>query len=180
MVIWITGLSGAGKTTICETIVRMAKPSIAELVVLDGDVIRKVFGDELGYTEADRIQQIKRIQNFSKELEAQGLFVLVAALYANSELLKWNRENFKDYAEIYLEAPLSLLEDRDPKGLYAKVQTGEMKDVVGIDIPWNAPTNATLKINMTDGEAPEVISQRIIDTVPELSAKLAPVTPPNV
>lgn len=180
MVIWITGISGAGKTTICETITRIAKPSVPELVVLDGDVIRNVFGDELGFTEADRIHQIKRIQRFSRELEAQGLIVLVAALYANSELLNWNRENFIDYAEIYLDAPLSLVKDRDPKGLYAKVQAGEMTNVVGIDIPWNAPTNATLKIDMADAESPEVISRRIVAAIPELSAKLEPVAPANV
>ena len=172
MVIWITGISGAGKTTICETIVGMTKPSVPELVLLDGDVVRNVFGDELGFTEADRVRQIQRIQRFSKELETQDLIVLVAALYANYELLDWNRTNFKDYTEIYLEAPLSLVKDRDPKGLYAKAQAGEMKNVVGIDIPWNAPTNATLKINIADAETPEAISRRIIDAVPGLSGKL--------
>ena len=91
MVIWITGISGAGKTTICETIVGMTKPSVPELVLLDGDVVRNVFGDELGFTEADRVRQIQRIQRFSKELETQDLIVLVAALYASSELLNWNR-----------------------------------------------------------------------------------------
>ncbi|MBC8451723.1 MAG: adenylyl-sulfate kinase [Rhodospirillaceae bacterium] len=173
MVIWITGLSGAGKTTVCENIVRMMKPSVPELVVLDGDVVREIFNDQLGHTEVDRIRQIKRIQRLAKELDTQGLVVLVAALYAHSDLLNWNRENFSNYAEIYLDAPIELVQSRDPKGLYEKVRVGEMKHVVGIDIPWNAPLNPTLTIKMTDAETPNSVSEKIISAIPHLSARLA-------
>lgn len=176
MVIWVTGLSGAGKTTVCENIVRMMKPFVPELVLLDGDVVRDIFNDQLGHKKPDRIRQIKRIQRLAKELDTQGLVVLVAALYADQELLDWNRENFQNYAEIYLDASLELVQNRDPKGLYEKVRVGEMKHVVGIDIPWNAPQNPTLAIKMTDVETPHSVSKKIISAIPCLSTRLASAT----
>ncbi len=172
MVIWITGLSGAGKTTVCETIMSMAKESIPEMVVLDGDVVRDIFDDQLGYTEPDRVRQIKRIQHLTKQLDAQGLVVLVAALYSHPNLLKWNRENFDAYFEVYLDVPLDVVESRDPKGLYAKARSGQMKHVVGLDIPWLAPLNPNLRIDMSDEYSPREVSQRIIENIPALAARL--------
>lgn len=172
MVIWITGISGAGKSTVCETIIRMAKPHIAELVWLDGDVVREIFADQLGHSEAERVRQIKRIQRLAKELDSQGMMVLVAALYTHPDLLAWNRENFKGYAEIYLEASLDLVMQRDPKGLYSKVRAGEMSEVVGVDIPWNAPENPTLKIPMDSEISVEAAAGLVIDAVPELSSRI--------
>ena len=176
MVIWITGLSGAGKTTVCEMIMSMAKESIPEMVVLDGDVVRDIFDDQLGHTEPDRVRQIKRIQRLTKQLDAQGLVVLVAALYAHPNLLTWNRENFDAYFEVYLDAPLDVVETRDPKGLYAKARSGQMKHVVGLDIPWLAPSNPNLRIDMSDEYSPREVSQRIILNIPALSARLVSAT----
>ena len=172
MVIWITGISGAGKSTICEAIIRMAKPYISEMVWLDGDVVREIFDDNLGHTEPDRVRQIKRIQRLAKELDSQGMVVLVAALYANPNLLKWNRVNFENYTEVYLDAPLDFVCKRDPKGLYAKLRIGEVKHVVGVDIPWHAPENPTLTIQMTDAESPDSISRRIVEAIPSMSTRL--------
>ena len=148
MIIWITGISGAGKTTLCEALRRLLKPRLPELVLLDGDVIRDIFGNDLGFAEPDRMRQIRRIQSIALELDRQGLVVLVAALYAHPSLLEWNRQNFTAYFEIYLEASLPLVQARDPKGLYAKVKRGEMKEVVGLDIPWHSPTSPDLRIDV--------------------------------
>lgn len=172
MVIWITGISGSGKTTICDTIWRLAKPHIPELVNLDGDVVRDIFNDKLGYEEPDRVRQIRRIQRLAKMLDAQGMIVLVAALYAHTDLLTWNRENFADYAEIYLDAPLALVQDRDPKGLYEMARSGEMKNVVGIDIPWHAPEAPTLRVEMTPSLTPEGAARQVLDAIPALSDRL--------
>jgi len=180
MVIWITGISGAGKSTVCEAIIQMAKPYVPEMVWLDGDVVREIFGDNLGHTEPDRMRQIQRIQRLAKELDAQGMVVLVAALYAHPDLLSWNRENFESYAEIYRDAPLELVRKRDPKGLYAKVQTGEVEHVVGIDIPWHAPENSTLTVQMTDSESPDSIARRIVEVTPVLSKRILAPASENV
>ncbi len=158
MVIWITGLSGAGKTTICEAIEARLKPTMAQLVMIDGDIIREVFGASLSYREVDRVIQINRIQKLAKFLADQGQVVLVAALYAHPELLDWNRENMSPYFEVYLDAPLSLVESRDPKGLYAKARNGKMDHVVGIDVPWHAPKNSDLHVDCSFWEQPDEIA----------------------
>jgi len=165
VVIWITGISAAGKTTICDAIWAKIKPKLPHLTVLDGDVVRDVFGNDLGYKEESRVKQIQRIQSLAKMMSDQGLIVLVAALYSHPDLLRWNRENLTNYLEVYLDAPLDLVKSRDPKGLYAKVAAGEMKDVVGIDIPWHAPQSPDIKIDALTGESPDEVADKIIKSI---------------
>ena len=100
MVIWITGLSGAGKTTLCKAIWDLIKPSVPELVLLDGDEVREAFGHNLSYAESDRILQVKRLQSMARVLSRQELIVLVGVLYNNPELLRWNREHFDEYFDV--------------------------------------------------------------------------------
>lgn len=170
MVIWITGLSGAGKTTLCDALVRLLKPRLPELVVVDGDAVRALFGHDLDFTEQSRMRQIQRIQALASELSRQGLVVLVAALYANPDLLAWNRANFDGYFEVYLNAPLDLVRSRDPKALYAKAARGEVKDMVGLDIPWHAPRAADLVL---DAAVPvDTLARRVATAVPRLARAL--------
>lgn len=168
MVIWLTGLSGAGKTTLCDALLASVKPRLPTLVRIDGDVVRAIFGAGLGYSEPERVVQIKRIQALAKELDQQGFIVLVAALYAHPELLAWNRANFSDYFEIYLDTPLAEVQRRDAKGLYERAKTGQQRDVVGIDIPWHAPTNADLVLDGA-GDTPAGLAERVIEAVPALA-----------
>ena len=169
MVIWITGISAAGKTTICQSLWDLLKPDLPELAILDGDVVRNVFSNDLGYTEAERVQQIERIQSIATMLDTQGFVVLVAALYGNKKLLSWNRENFNDYYEVYIDAPLWLVQQRDPKNLYSKASSGEMDNVVGIDIEWHVPEASDMIIDATKNVSPEIISKNIIENIPRLS-----------
>ena len=150
MIIWITGISGSGKTTIANEIIRTYKKYLPNLVNVDGDIVRQFFDQNLKYEEDDRIKQIKRIQKICKFLEQQDLILIVSALYSSKELMKWNRENFSNYYEIFLDANLSLVKKRDPKNLYKKYQEGKEKNIVGIDIPWNPPLNYDLKILMDE------------------------------
>jgi len=174
MVIWITGISGAGKSTICQAIVDRLKPFLPSLVNLDGDVVRAIFGDGLGHKEGDRVLQINRIQRLALEMEKQGLVVLVAALYAHPDLSAWNRKNFSDYLEVFLDAPLSLVEERDPKGLYAKVRAGQMQDVVGVDITWHKPTAPHIHMLATNTRTPDAMATEIIAAM-KARGVLAPV-----
>jgi cytidine diphosphoramidate kinase len=166
----MTGISGAGKTTTCEAIVDMLKPAMPELGLVDGDVVREVFANDLDYSEPSRMRQIQRIQSLAKVMDAQDFVVLVAALYSHPDLLAWNRANFSSYFEVYLDASLDLVRGRDPKGLYAKADAGLMEHVVGIDVPWHPPLNPDLTIKASNNETPETVARRVIAAVPHLAA----------
>lgn len=172
MIIWITGLSGSGKTTLSREISALLKPRLPHLVLVDGDEVRELFGDKLGHTESDRVIQIKRLQRLAALLDAQGLIVIVAALYSRDDLLAWNKENFTAYFEIYLDVDLETVRHRDPKKLYTKALKGEVRDVVGLDIPWHPPKKADLIINPRDYDSIASIALAIIKSIPALSTSL--------
>jgi adenylylsulfate kinase-like enzyme len=169
MVLWVTGLSGSGKTTLCKTLYGLLKPSLPELVVIDSEEVRNIFGGQLGYSVEERVIQLKRVQRLVSALVEQNLVVIVAALYAAPEILSWNRENFDEYYEVYLDAPLSVVKGRDPKGLYAKADRGEESNVIGIDIPWVAPVNPDLVVDVTQAGMPAEIADLVARRVPEFS-----------
>jgi cytidine diphosphoramidate kinase len=158
-VVWITGLSGTGKTTLSEALRKRLREANMAAVCLDGDVIRAVMGD-LGYKEADRRVQIGRIQKLAKALSDQGITVIVAALYSHPDLLTWNREHFGSYVEVYLCASLAALRRRDGKGLYSGVT-----DVVGIDIPWHAPTAPDVIIDTNDFSPPDALAEDLVAVI---------------
>jgi|UPI000682CC03 cytidine diphosphoramidate kinase len=157
-VLWVTGLSGSGKTTLCQALWHRLKPSVPELVLLDGDALRAAFGASLAYDIDSRRVQIGRIQGLAQLLSGQGLHVLVAALYAADDLLAWNRENLPGYTEVYMKASLDLLRRRDSKGLYGNAT----KHVVGVDIPWNAPPTPDLTVDADLGEAPDRVAKAVM------------------
>ena len=150
MIIWITGISGAGKTTLGLEVLKKLREKHKNVVSLDGDIVRDLFENNLKYDIDSRVTQIKRLQKLSLFLQSQNIIVVVSALYSSADLLRWNRKNFKSYFEIYLDASLKLVMKRDVKGLYKKFKEGKEKNIVGIDIPWNPPLNFDLKIKMDE------------------------------
>jgi len=169
MILWLTGLSGSGKTTIARAIACMVKPKMPELVLIDGDVIRALYGGDLGYSENDRSVQIQRIQKISLFLADQGMAVIVSALYASDDLLRWNRENLPGYYEVLVSASMPELIRRDTKGFYKKALSGRLKNFVGIDIPWNEPKNPDLRVNTEGDVTPKDIALQIMSRIPRFS-----------
>jgi adenylylsulfate kinase len=168
MVIWLCGLSGSGKSTIGNALFQQIKPLMPNLVLVDGDTIRSLFGNDLGFDVKSRIVQINRIQRIVKFLNEQELAVIVTALYSNVELLRHNRENFTRYFEVYVKTPIEILEKRDTKGLYKGARLGDIKDVVGVDIAWSEPKTSDLVANTEVSSVHEIV-WRIIDENPHLS-----------
>ena len=150
-VVWVTGLSGSGKTTLCHAVARLVKPTLPELVLLDGDVVRAVFGGDLDHSEPSRHKQIARMRSLAGVLALQGQVVLVAVVYSHPDFLGENRRMLPDYFEVYLRAPIDLLRRRDSKGLYAGAASGETRHVVGVDIPWHEPRAPDLVLDASQG-----------------------------
>lgn len=170
MVIWLTGLSGSGKTSISRCLLPYLRMKYGSIIHLDGDIIREIFGNDLAYDVASRATQIKRIQTFAKFISSQNIPVLVSALYSSPELLAWNRENFINYLEVYVKAPLDVLRKRDTKGLYSKVSGQFQQNVVGVDIAWNPPINPSLVIDSTIG-SPEDAAVLIIEKIDQINQR---------
>jgi len=163
MVIWLTGLSGAGKTTIAEAIVALAAASANnKIVLIDGDVVRKLFGSNLGFDEDSRKLQIGRIQRLAHWISHQNISVVVAALYAHPELLLWNRNNLPGYFEVYVDTPFHIIESRDSKGLYKKARDGKLDNVVGLDIPWHVPQEPDYVVSSDGTLPPDQIAANIL------------------
>ncbi|MGE4526882.1 MAG: adenylyl-sulfate kinase [Rhodospirillaceae bacterium] len=146
MVIWLIGLSGAGKTTLSSLVYEALKPRLPNLVRLDGDVVRDLFGNDADHTVAGRRRNAERLSMLSRFLAQQDIHVVAAVLSIFPEWRRWNRENLPEYAEVYVKVSMETLQRRDPKGLYAGARRGEIPNVVGVDIPFPEPEAPDLVI----------------------------------
>ena len=147
MVIWLIGLSGSGKTTLAQRIVSEANRQKNNTVLIDGDVIREIFGNDLGYSMSDRLANAQRICQLGKFLDEQGVNVVCAILSIFPETREWNRNNVKEYYEVFIDAPIEDLVERDSKGIYKKYIQGDVSNVVGMDLDFPVPSQADLVIN---------------------------------
>ena len=154
MIVWLIGLSGAGKSTIGRPLVCRLRKQWNSVVYLDGDDLRDIWGEQLGYDVKSRRINAHRISHLCQMLDRNGISAVATVLSIFPEWQKWNRQNFSSYFEIFLDVPLDVLHARDPKGIYANARKGEMENVVGIDIAFPTPPNPDLVISnghqMTD------------------------------
>ena len=146
MVIWIIGLSGTGKTTLATQVVARIRQMNHKVVLLDGDLIRDLFGNDVDHTIEGRRRNADRLSVITKFLADQDIHVVAAVLSIFPEWRRWNRENIADYSEVYLKASMQTLLRRDIKDLYAKALRGEIIDVVGVDIPFPEPESPDLVV----------------------------------
>ena len=166
-VLWFTGLSGSGKSTIADAVEKRLNLMNRHTFLLDGDNVRHGLNKDLGFTEADRIENIRRIGEVAKLMADAGLIVLTAFISpfrAERQLVRSMLPE-GEFIEIFVDTPLSVAEERDVKGLYKKAREGELKNFTGIDSPYEEPENAEIRVNtveMTVDEAAEHIIQQIL------------------
>ena len=159
MVIWIIGLSGAGKTTLANKVVKDLRDSKISTVLIDGDVIRDTFDNDLGHSIADRKTNADRISKLCQFLDNQNLNVICSILSLFPESREWNRKNINNYFEVFIDTPLEVAEERDEKGLYAKARKGELKNFTGIDSPYEPPETPDIHIDTTKLSANDAAEQ---------------------
>ena len=160
-VYWITGLSGAGKTTIGKLFYNYLKEQHPNTVFLDGDTLRKVFGDDLGYTEEERRKCAMRYSRLCAMLEEQGMNVVCCTISMFDSVRQWNRESIHNYREIYVRVSMDTLCARDQKGLYSGITSETDKDVAGIHFQVEMPKNPDLILDNDGGTTPEEQVERI-------------------
>ena len=171
--IWFTGLSGAGKTTLAQRLAIELHARGHAVETLDGDVVRKHLSKGLGFSKADRDENIRRIAWVSALATRHGASVIVSAISPYRDLRREARELIGDFVEVYVQCPLETLIERDPKGLYAKALAGEIENFTGISDPYEEPEHAEIVVH-TDRETVNESLDRILSQLDELG-RLGPV-----
>lgn len=147
-VIWLTGLSGAGKTTVAQVLSENLRKRGYKIEQLDGDTIREIF-PTTGFSREERDQHIRRVGYLASRLEAHGIIVIASLISPFEDSRNFVRKLCKNYFEVYVDTPLDVCEARDPKGLYKKARAGLIKSFTGIDDPYEAPQKPQMRIETT-------------------------------
>lgn len=155
-VIWLTGLSGAGKTTIATQLVAELRQNGLKAEHLDGDTLRRIF-PQTGFSKKERNEHIQRVGYLAGLLEKNGIFVVASFIspYRSSRLFA--RQQCQNFIEVYLSTPLEVCEKRDPKGLYKKARRGEIHNFTGIDDPYEVPEDAEVSLDTNIVSADEAV-----------------------
>jgi len=167
-ILWLTGLSGSGKSTIANRVEKLLHSYGHHSYLLDGDNVRHGLNKDLGFTDADRVENIRRIAEVAKLMVDAGLIVITAFISPFSAERRMARSLVRktEFFEIYVDAPLSVAEERDPKGLYKKARRGELKNFTGIDSAYEAPEHAELRLDTTTID-PDQAAGLIVDKLVE-------------
>ncbi len=162
-VLWFTGLSGAGKSTIANLVEKRLHSLGRHTYTLDGDNVRHGLNKDLGFTEADRVENIRRVAEVSKLMVDAGLIVLVSFISPFRSERRLARELVEagEFIEVFVDTPLAVAEQRDPKGLYRKAREGRIKNFTGIDSPYEPPEHAEIALDTT-ALSPEQAAEQII------------------
>ena len=162
-ILWFTGLSGAGKSTISSQVEAALHEKRVLTMVLDGDNIRHGLCSDLGFSEQDRQENIRRIGETAKLFMESGVVILTAFIspFRSDRQIARGLVNSEDFSEIYVECPLDICEERDIKGLYAKARKGEINNFTGISSPYEVPENANLIVNTDELDIHECVEKVI-------------------
>ena len=154
-VIWITGISGAGKTTLADEVAKYFLKNHQKNVRLDGDQLRTILGSkeelENNYSRESRLKLALRYSALCKLLVDQNIFIIISTISMFKEVHIWNRENLKNYFEVFLKVPIEEIKKRDSKNLYQKFKNGEINNIAGLDLKIDEPQNPNLILEFYKG-----------------------------
>ena len=156
--LWFTGLSGAGKSTIANLVEKKLHSLGKHTYILDGDNVRHGLNRDLGFTDVDRVENIRRIAETAKLFVDAGLIVLVSFIspFKSERQMARDLLDKGEFVEIYVNTPLSICEERDPKGLYKKARSGQLQNFTGIDSVYEPPENPEIAVNGGDVPAEQL------------------------
>ncbi len=171
LVIWMVGLSGSGKSTLARSLEKELHNSGILTTLLDGDNLRTGINNNLGFTENDRTENIRRAAEVSKLFVQNGIVTICSLISPTEEIRKMAKEILgSHYFEVFIECPLEICEQRDVKGLYAKARKGLIPNFTGIDSPFEPPKNANLVVNTAAGSESESLKLLIETILPLVKA----------
>lgn len=173
VMVWFTGLSGSGKSTIAIALERELHKRGLLCRILDGDNIRSGINNNLGFTEADRVENIRRIAEVSKLFLDTGVITIAAFISPNNDIREMAADIIgqDDFLEVYVSTPLEECERRDVKGLYAKARKGEIKNFTGISAPFEEPTHPTLTLDTSVLSLKESVNKLLELILPRIQKK---------
>jgi bifunctional enzyme CysN/CysC len=165
-VLWFTGLSGAGKSTIANLVEKKLHSLGKHTYLLDGDNVRHGLNRDLGFTDADRVENIRRVAEAARLFVDAGMMVLVSFISPFRSERNMARELLEEgeFYEVYVNTPLEVCEARDPKGLYKKARAGQLQNFTGIDSAYEAPENPEIIVNAAE-TSPEELAEEIVRTI---------------
>jgi bifunctional enzyme CysN/CysC len=166
VVLWFTGMSGSGKSTIANLVEKKLTAEGRHTYLLDGDNVRHGLNKDLGFTDADRVENIRRVGEVARLFVDAGLIVLTAFIspFRSERRMARDMVGGGEFLEVFIDTPLEVCIRRDPKGLYEKARAGAIKNFTGIDSPYEPPQRADLIIRTEDG-SPEAHAQAIVDAL---------------
>jgi bifunctional enzyme CysN/CysC len=164
VIIWFTGLSGAGKSTVANLVEAQLLARGVHTIMLDGDNVRHGLSKDLGFTDADRVENIRRIGEVAKLMTEAGLIVLCSLIspFRSDRQMVRNLVDQGEFLEVFVDTPIEVCIARDPKGLYKRALAGEIKNFTGVDQAYEPPENPEIRL-MAAIDGPEVLAQRVIE-----------------
>lgn len=169
-VIWFTGLSGSGKTTLASKLEKRLFELNYFCQILDGDNVRSGINKNLRFTEEDRLENIRRIAEVGKLFMDCGIILICSFISPTNEMREMAREIIgeKDFLEVFVNTPLEVCEQRDPKGLYKKARAGEIPNFTGISSPFEHPENPFIEVDNTDPDMDGNVREMLKKIIPEI------------